>query len=88
MPVNSYIPRLSFDGSPYKVRLPTALDMAEMIARLGRSLYIYKLDLSRAYRQLPFDPLGPYSVWSGKAVITWIPESHLVSGMVLNIAKE
>ena len=31
--------------------------MAEIIAKLGKNCYIYKLDLSRAYRQLPCDPL-------------------------------
>ena len=55
--VNSFIPRLSYDGSPYKLRLPTALDMAELIAKEGRYCYLFKLDLSRAYRQLPCDPL-------------------------------
>ena len=57
MSVNSFIPRLSFDGAPYKLRLPTALDFAEIISSFGHGCYISKLDLSRAYRQLPCDPL-------------------------------
>ena len=54
--VNQLIPRFSFDGAPYKLQLPTALDLAEIIADCGKGCYIYKLDLSRAYRQLPFEP--------------------------------
>ena len=55
--VNSHIPRMSFDGAPYKLKLPTALDLAEHIARKGPGCYMYKLDVPRAYRQLPIDPL-------------------------------
>ena len=55
--VNGYIPRLSYDGGPYKLRLPTALDLAEEIAKEGAMCYLFKLDLARAYRQLPSDPL-------------------------------
>ena len=55
--VNSYILSLSFDGAPYKLRLPSALHMAELIAKHGKGCYIYKLDLAWAYRQLPYDPL-------------------------------
>ena len=57
MSVNYFIPRLSFDGAPYKLRLLTALDLAELIANYGRNCFLYKLDLSRAYRQLPGDPM-------------------------------
>ena len=31
--------------------------MAELIASEGKMCYLYKLDLARAYRQLPSDPL-------------------------------
>ena len=55
--VNSCIPSLSFDGAPYKLRLPSALHMAELIAKHSKGCYIYKLDLARAYRQLPSDSL-------------------------------
>ena len=40
------IRRFSYDGSPYKLRLPSALDLAELIAREGRMCYLFKLDLS------------------------------------------
>ena len=55
--VNSFIPKFSYDGSPYKLRLPTTLDLAELIAKEGRYCYLFKLDLSRAYRQQSCDPL-------------------------------
>ena len=55
--VNSWIPRFSFDGAPYKLRLPSALDLAGKIAKFGQNCYLYKLDLQRAYRQLPVNPL-------------------------------
>ena len=42
---------------PISLKLPTALDMVEIISSYGQGCYIYKLDLSRAYRQLPCDPL-------------------------------
>ena len=54
--VNSSIPKLLYDGSPYKLHLPTSLDMAALIARKGQGALMYKIDLSRAYRQLPADP--------------------------------
>ena len=37
--------------------MPNALDLAELICKQGRGCYLYKLDLARAYRQLPSDPL-------------------------------
>ena len=55
--VNGFVPSLSYDGGPYKLRLPTALDLAEEIAKTGPMCYLYKLYLARAYRQLPSDPL-------------------------------
>ena len=36
--VNSHIPRFVYDGGAYKLKLPTALDMAEIIAKLGKNL--------------------------------------------------
>ena len=56
MSVNTSIPRIIFEGSPFKLHLPTPLDLAETIAWKGQFCYLYKVDLSRAYRQLPIDP--------------------------------
>ena len=54
--VNSSIPKVIYEGSPYKLHLPTPLDFSEIIARKGQGAYLYKVDLARAYRQLPSDP--------------------------------
>ena len=54
--INSGIARDNLDGSPFKLRLPSPLDLARMIVREGPGCLIYKIDLSRAYRQLWGDP--------------------------------
>ena len=54
--VNTFIPKTLFDGGPYKLKLPTAIDFANIIAGSGKSCWLTKIDLSRAYRQLPMDP--------------------------------
>ena len=56
MSVNSGIPKVLFEGSPYKLHLPTPLEVSEVIARNCQGAYLYKDDLARAYRQLPSDP--------------------------------
>ena len=55
--VNSSIPRDNLDNAPFKLRLPCPLDLAERIRDKGRGCLLYKVDLSRAYRQLRGDPL-------------------------------
>ena len=55
--VNSAIPGNSLDGAQFKLRLPTPDMLADKILQLGRGCMIYKIDLSRAYRQLRSDPL-------------------------------
>ena len=55
--VNSAIPRVSLDNAPFKLRIPTVQDFAATIATLGQGCSLYKIDLSRAYRQLRSDPL-------------------------------
>ena len=57
------------EGAPYKLHLPTPLDLAHLMVRHGRGCFLFKLDLARAYRQLPTDPwdwplLG--IAWDGK----------------------
>ena len=54
--VNSEIDKRVFDGGPYKLRLPTPLALAEHIAHRGENCLLFKIDLARAYRQLPSDP--------------------------------
>ena len=55
--VNSGIPNSQIDGSSFKLRLPTVQDYASPIASLGPNCLLYKIDLSRTYRQLRSDPL-------------------------------
>ena len=55
--VNSAIPPDSLDSAQFKLRLPTRDMLADKILQLGRGCMIYKIDLSRAYRQLRSDPL-------------------------------
>ena len=44
------------DATP-AYKLPTPLDLAEHMLQAGRGAYLWKSDLSRAYRQLRIDPL-------------------------------
>ncbi len=55
--VNDGIPRETYLGSPYKLRLPTVDDAVRLIQTHGQGCYLYGLDLARAYRQLRSDPL-------------------------------
>ena len=54
--VNSAIPVYALDGAEFKLRLPIPLDLANRIRKLGRGCLLFKVDLSRAYRQLRSDP--------------------------------
>lgn len=55
--VNTGIPKDTYLGVPYKLKLPTVDDAISMIRAQGRGCYLYGLDLERAYRQLRSDPL-------------------------------
>ena len=55
--VNDGIPQDTYLGQPYKLQLPTAEDMMNLIRRHGRGCFMYSRDLARAYRQLRSDPL-------------------------------
>ena len=70
--VNSGIPRDSLDGSQFKLRLPSPLDLARLIVDEGPGCLICKIDLSRAYRQLRGDPLD----WPLMGV-TWEGQSYI-----------
>ena len=56
--INSQIPRALYEGALYKLRLPTPLAFAELVSQQGQVSYMYKVDLARAYRQLPSDPFN------------------------------
>ena len=55
--MNSAIPAGSLDEAMFKLRLPTPHDLAAKMLELGPGCKLYKIDLSRAYRQLRSDPL-------------------------------
>ena len=55
--VNAGIPSGWLDGEEFKMKLPGPWDLADEICRLGRGALLYKVDLSRAYRQLRSCPL-------------------------------
>ena len=54
--INSEIEKRVFEGGPYKLRLPTPLVLDGHIAKKGEDCLLFKIDLARAYRQLPSDP--------------------------------
>ena len=54
--VNSGIPHNTYLDEHYKLRLPGIDRLCEFILQHGRGCLLYKLDLQRAYRQLPIDP--------------------------------
>ena len=57
MSINDGIPSNEYLGRSINLTLPTVDYMAERVQSLGRGCFMYKLDLSRGYRQLRLDPL-------------------------------
>ena len=55
--VNSGILRDSYLGEDFHLRYPTVDSLAELVRNEGRGCYMYKCDLSRAYRQIPVEPI-------------------------------
>ena len=54
--MNIGIPDSSYLNEPYKLRLPGIDRLCEFILQLSQGYLLYKLDLQRAYRQIPIDP--------------------------------
>ena len=54
--VNSEIPTTTYLGADLKLRLPGADALLDIIRLKGRHCHLFKMDLSRAYRQLRIDP--------------------------------
>ena len=54
--VNSLIPKDVYLGEDFCLRLPGVDRLAEFIRYKGAGCHIFKLDLRRAYRQIPVDP--------------------------------
>ena len=55
--VNAAIPSNELDTAPFKMALPSPTVLADKMRSLGRGCHLYKIDLSRAYRQLRLCPL-------------------------------
>jgi hypothetical protein len=55
--VNQGTPLDVYLGEPFKLRLPTVDDLAQIIAYFGPGAVMWSLDLSRCYRQWRADPL-------------------------------
>ena len=75
--VNAQIPCKSLLNATFKLRLPTPKQLADRIITLGPGCHLFKIDLSRAYRQLRSDPSDwPFlgiSWAGGRYVYTAIP---------------
>lgn len=54
--VNNFIPKEQYLGEEYHLRLPGVDRLIEFILLKGSGCHIFKLDLRRAYRQIPVDP--------------------------------
>ena len=55
--INDGIPSHQYLGEPINLTLPTVDYMTQRVRDLGSGCLMYKLDLSRGYRQLRLDPL-------------------------------
>ena len=55
--VNDFTPTDTWDSAPFKLTLATARSYADTIAAMGRGVWMSKVDLRLAYKQLPIDPL-------------------------------
>lgn len=55
--VNSGIPKCHYLNDPFQLRLPGIDRLCELIRSKGRGCLIYEIDLWRAYRQFPVDPI-------------------------------
>ena len=50
--INDSIPKDSYLGKPFSLRLPGIDALVDIITRKGPGCFLFKKDLSRAYRQL------------------------------------
>ena len=55
--VNSGIPKTSLNSTPFKPKIPNPATLTQEILKYGIGCLLYKVDPSRAYRQLWSDPL-------------------------------
>ena len=98
--VNGQINKHLLEGAPYKLRLPTLLHLANLIATKGLRALLFKLDLAWAYCQLLSDPwdwplLGitwDAKYYFDKAIPFGVPHGAMacqkVSNALCHIAKD
>jgi hypothetical protein len=56
--VNSFTPADTYCGMPFKLRLPSADTLQRRIGEMNCECFLYSCDISRAYRNIPTDPLA------------------------------
>ena len=54
--VNNHTIRDMYDGAPFKLSLPSLDDLLPTLQSLGENARIFKVDISRAFRNVPVDP--------------------------------
>ena len=74
--VNAGIDKTSYLGSTFSLNFPTVDDITRHLKSIGRGAFLYKVDVSRAFRHVKIDP-GDYDLlgleWQGVYVDTCIP---------------
>ena len=66
--VNDGVDKSAYMGTDFRLTFPTIDDLTAELTKLGKGGHLYKIDVSRAFRHLPIDPmdydlLGLY--WDG-----------------------
>ena len=80
--VNDAIPKDKYLGEPISVRFPSTDDLVDQVVSFGIGCQMYKIDLKKAYGQIPVDQgeinmLG--YVWDGKLYCDTAPPKGLRS---------
>ena len=78
--LHDLVNRDSYDGIAYKLKFPTTDHICEAISQY-KDIYISKIDISRAFRQLRIDPADALKLgiaWKGQFFI----DTHCAFGYV------
>ena len=74
--VNAGIDKNAYLDAPFALTFPTVDNITDELKRLGRGAFLYKIDVSRAFRHVKVDP-GDYDLlgleWNGHYVDTCVP---------------
>ena len=54
--VNDFTPKTEYLGTVFRIQLPTVDDFVERLIEIGQGAKMFKIDLSRAFRQMKVDP--------------------------------